>query len=220
MGQHAFSSISVLSPHVSPCSPRPPTSSTSINLSWQDGLPGPFLHEVPLNEGRDGDIFFPLLSSLSLPLWAFGGWRGRITPPPLPRPTFGATGSLSYFFSLCMILIPQILQTLKQFAIFLGRFQDIVLRLEKLKVLHETYWSPHEIPFVLWKHSRSSLTFSKFWGLSFLQCYAVSSGMHIFKNVAHIVYDRRKCKMKRVSVRFVCNEGMLPDPLEISLEWG
>lgn len=140
--------------------------------------------------------------------------------PPLPRPTFGATGSLSYFFSLCMILIPQILQTLKQFAIFLGRFQDIVLRLEKLKVLHETYWSPHEIPFVLWKHSRSSLTFSKFWGLSFLQCYAVSSGMHIFKNVAHTVYDRRKCKMKRVSVRFVCNEGMLPDPLEISLEWG
>lgn len=80
VGQHAFSSISVLSSHITPSSSTPPISSTSINLSQQDRLPVSFLREMPFNEARDGDIYFPLLSSLSLPLWAFGGWRDRIIP--------------------------------------------------------------------------------------------------------------------------------------------
>ena len=83
VGQHAFGSISVPSPHVTPCSPRPPAFSTSINLSRQDRLPVPFLHEMPLNERRDGDVYFPLLSSLLLPRWAFRGWRDRTVPHPL-----------------------------------------------------------------------------------------------------------------------------------------
>lgn len=100
-GQHAFGSISGEFPCVTSHSPAPPTSSTSINLSWQDWLPVPLLHEITLIEGRDRDIYFLLLSSLLLPLWAFGDWRGRITPL-----LFGVTGCLSYSFSLSMIPIP------------------------------------------------------------------------------------------------------------------
>lgn len=99
--QGAFGSVSGLSPCVTPHSPVPPTSSTSINLSWQDWLPVPRLHEMPLMEGRDRDIYFPLLSSPLLPLWAFGDRRGKIIPL-----IFEVTGSLSYSFSLNVILIP------------------------------------------------------------------------------------------------------------------
>lgn len=35
-------------------------------------------------------------------------------------------------------------------------------------------------------------------GLSCLQCNAVSSGRHVFKNVSHIVYDREKSLMKEL----------------------
>lgn len=100
-GQGAFRSISGELPCVTPHSPVPPTSSTSINLSWQDWLPVSLLHEITLMEGRDRDIYFPELSSLLLPLWAFGDWRGRTTPL-----LFGVTGCLSYSFSLSMIPIP------------------------------------------------------------------------------------------------------------------
>lgn len=72
---------------------------------------------------------------------------------------------------------------------FLGRSQDIVLRMEIWKILPKTYWKPHEIPFVLWRVSRLTPTFSKYLGLSCLQCNAVSSGMHVFKNVAHIIFS-------------------------------
>lgn len=164
-----------------------------------------------------GTFIFPLLSSLLLPLWAFGGWRGRINPPST---LLGILTPFHIFFSLYVILIPHILQTLKWLTFLRGRFRDIVLRLEILKALHKTYWKAHGISFVLWKHSRCSLTFSKFLGLRCLQCCAVSSGMHAFKNVAHIVYDRWKGKMKGVSVRFVCDRELLQDTLEIGLEWG
>lgn len=57
VGQRALGSIPVLSPRVTPGSPASPVSSTSINLSRQDRLPVPFLHEMPFNEGRDRDTF-------------------------------------------------------------------------------------------------------------------------------------------------------------------